>query len=182
MNEMQSKAVQERLREQRVKQQVHKWRVELLEKETARKEKEARQQEQDDEDANFHEELMNSLHTDHNSEDDVSIASFNTIDTEREEEKVDEEKERADKMHAAMKSQRNEVVTFERYVMNVCRKKDIGWNASMIQTAKVLIEMENPRRVVPNARVLIENVITPSDDDFAVGSWAEFRGMNGKSA
>lgn len=175
---MQSSAVEDRLKSQRAKYIVHTRRIELLQREANREAEEAKRNE-DNSETEFLRELLNRG-VEPDPLDDISIASFYTNDSDHSDEKqVDKERETADKMLAALQAQRDETVTLESYVNSVCNRKDSEWDSSKIQTAKILIELENPRRVAPNARVLIQNVLAgegPSGEAFTVGSWAEYRG------
>lgn len=119
----------------------------------------------------------------YNSTEEISIASMDSSVSEEVVE-IDQEKVNADKMLAAMRAQKDETVSLARYLTNLSKiNRGIGdvteLNGATIKTAMILVELEHPRRVAPNARSLIESVMTmtgSNGEDFCIGGWAEYRG------
>lgn len=111
----------------------------------------------------------------------ISVAGFDSVDTwEREEEAAEIAAKETEDAIEKMQQDRNEV-TLNHYITNLSMIDETDWNEKQIQTARVLVELEHPRRMAPNIRGLIQTVLKnhgKRDADFDVGDWVEIRGLD----
>jgi len=112
---------------------------------------------------------------------DISVAGFDSVDTwEREEEAAEIAAKETEEAIASMRQDRN-FVTLNHYVTNLSLIDETEWNEKQIQTARVLVELEHPRRINPSVRGLIQTVLKDNGKggaDFEVGDWVEIQGLD----